>query len=315
MSARRVWSRRGARTLVIDSDPGIDDAMALALAAMSPEVQLRAVSTVSGNVPLAQTTSNALSILSAVDRDDVPVAAGAARGLVRIKPEHRAVHGQNGLGGVSFPPGRRGPVRQHAVEALATLLCQAPAESVTIVAIAPLTNIALLLALHPDLTSRIAEMVIMGGSAGVGNVTSAAEYNTWADPEAAQRVFASGVKIRLVQLEVTRLAKADAAMRRRLSGASRLGAQFDAMIGGYNDAPGVVPALHDVVAVAAVIDPTLISTRTATVQVVTDSSPVRGQTLIDFQAGEPRTTVEVAVELDVARLRDLLIERISYGAH
>lgn len=311
----RVWSRPSALTLAIDTDPGIDDAMALALAALSPDVRLRAVTTVTGNVPLEQTTRNASTILSAVGRDDVPVAPGAGRGLVHVKPEHRAIHGENGLGGVSLPPARRNPVRQHAVETLATLLREAPTGSVTIVAIAPLTNIALLMALHPDLASRIAEVVIMGGSAGGGNVTPAAEYNTWADPEAAQRVFASGVKVRLVQLEVTRLAQVDGPMRKRLSGASRLGAQFDAMLDGYADEPGVLPALHDVVAVAAVIDPTLISTHPAAIQVVTDSSPERGQTLIDFQAGEPGAAVEVAVELDVERLRDLLIDRISDGAH
>jgi pyrimidine-specific ribonucleoside hydrolase len=300
---------------VIDTDPGIDDALALALAAMSPEVELRVVTTVTGNVPLAQTTSNALGLLAAFGREDVPVAPGAGRALVHVKPQHRAIHGENGLGGVQLPASRCPPTSEHAVQAMAALLRDAPEGSVTIVAIAPLTNIALLLALHPELTSRIGEVVVMGGSAGTGNVTPVAEYNTWADPEAAQRVFASGVKLRLAQLEVTRLAKVDAGTRRRLAAASPLGAKFDAMIDGYDDEPGILPALHDVVAVAAVIDPSLICTRPAAVEVVTERSPDRGQTAIDFQAGEPGVGVEVAVELDVERLRDLLIERISDGVH
>ena len=301
--------------MVIDTDPGIDDAIALALAAMSPEADLRAVTTVAGNVSLSQTTRNALALLSTYERDDVPVAAGAARGLVHVKPDHRAIHGQNGLGGVEFPPGTGEPVPQHAVEALAALVREAPEGTVTIVAIAPLTNLALLLALHPDLAARIGEVVIMGGSAGTGNVTPWAEYNTWADPEAAQRVFASGVKVRLAQLEVTRQARIDAALRRRLAAASPLGAKLDAMIDGYDDEPGVVPALHDVVAVAAALDPTVLRTRPAAIDVVTGAGPDRGRTVIDFQAGEPGCPVEVALELDVERLLDLLIERISDGVH
>ena len=225
--------------MVIDTDPGIDDAVALAVAALSPEVDLAAVTTVTGNVPVAQTTINALRLLDVLGRDDVPVAAGAGRGLVHVKPGHRAIHGANGLGGVQLPDSRRTPAGEHAVETVASLLQKAETGTVTIVAIAPLTNVGLLLTEHPELASRIKEVVVMGGSAGTGNVTPAAEYNTWADPEAAQRVFASGVRVRLAQLEVTRRAKVDPAMRRRLSSASPLGAALDAMIDGYDDEPGV----------------------------------------------------------------------------
>jgi pyrimidine-specific ribonucleoside hydrolase len=306
--------------VVVDCDPGVDDAAALALAGRSPELDLLAVTTVAGNVAVGLATDNALSVLGALGRGDVPVAAGAAGGLVRNKPEHAAVHGPNGLGGVVLarPAGRASA--RHAVDVLTELLDGAAERPLTIVAIGPLTNIALLLALRPERARRIERIVVMGGSLGAGNVTPAAEYNAWADPEAAQRVLASGLEVWVAQLQVTSLATLDTPSRRRLAGDSAIGAQLSAMIDGYNEGHDVDPALHDVVAVAAVIDPTLVELRPATVEVNTDLGPRRGETVFTLEGGGEGdrgagSPLKVVVGLDVERMRELLLSRVSDAAH
>jgi len=298
---------------VIDCDPGIDDAVSLALTVNSPELELRGVTTVAGNVPLELTTANALTLLAALRRDDVPVAAGADRGLVRIKPLHPFVHGANGLGGVELTPAQRDARREHAVEFLAALLRDAPPRSLTIAAIGPLTNIALLTALHPELTDRIDRVVVMGASTGAGNVTPMAEYNTWADPEAAQRVLGgSELEICLVELQVTRQATLNPRTRAALRTGSALGALLSDMIDGYADDALGERALHDVVALAAIIDPTLITTRPAKVEVKSGSGAGRGRTVFAFEdADAAASNVQVAVDLDVGRLLDLLLTRIG----
>ncbi len=301
---------------MIDCDPGVDDAVTLAVAARSPEFDLALVTTATGNVPVAQGTANALALLHHVGRDDVPVAAGAARGLVIRKPIHRAVHGPNGLGGVTLGPATRAPERDHAVVALARLLAGSPARSVTIVAIAPLTNLALLLGVAPELADRVARVVVMGGSSAEGNVTPHAEYNAWADPEAAARVLTGGeLPIVLVPLPVTRRATLGSRTAAALRAGSPLGAQLSAMIDGYGSGPVAQRALHDLVALAAVLDPTLLATRPATVEVDTAQGPTRGATEIDLATGvraaAATAPVRVAVDLDVDRLRELLLGRIA----
>ena len=275
-----------------------------------------------GNVTVERATDNALSVLGALGRGDVPVAAGAAAGLVRSKPEHGAVHGPNGLGGVVLGPPARRASAGHAVDVLTELLDAAAERPLTIVAIGPLTNVALLLALRPELATRIERIVVMGGSLAAGNVTPAAEYNAWADPEAAQRVLASGLEVWVAQLQVTALATLDARSRRRLSAGSAIGAQLSAMIDGYNEGDDVDPALHDVVAVAAVIDPTLVELRPATVEVNTDLGPRRGETVFTLWGGAggagdrgAGSRLKVVVGLDVERLRELLLSRMSDSAH
>jgi pyrimidine-specific ribonucleoside hydrolase len=298
--------------VLIDCDPGIDDAVTLAVAANSPEIELVGVTTVAGNASLELTTANALGLLSLLGRDDVPVSAGASRGLVRVKAAHADVHGVGGLGGVALPPAPRAAEPGHAVEFLATRLRAAPARSLSILAIGPLTNIALLLALHPGLTERIDRVVVMGASTGPGNMTPAAEYNVWADPEAAQRVLTDpGLEVCLVQLQVTRRATLDPAARAALRTGSALGASLSAMIDGYADDALGERALHDVAALAAILDPSLIATRPARIEVITDSSPRRGETIISFDAGPTESRLEVAVDLDTGRLRQLLLDRIA----
>jgi pyrimidine-specific ribonucleoside hydrolase len=297
--------------LVADTDPGVDDAMTLALAAVSPDVDLRAVTTVAGNVALPLTTANALALLHAVGRDDVPVAAGADRGLVRVKPRHSDVHGANGLGEVMLPAPERAPCRHHAVTELARILQEPGAPRLTVVAIAPLTNLALLLGMYPELADRIERIVVMGGSTGPGNVTPSAEYNTWADPEAAARIMSSGIPIWLAQLQATRHATLDAVTRQAIASGSPIGSLLIEMMDGYDEGIGVIPAVHDVVALAVILDPSLAVFRRARVEVVMDSGPRRGATLVDFDAVTGDSTVEVIVHIDVARLRAMLATRLA----
>lgn len=301
-----------SRPLLIDCDPGIDDAVSLALAVGSPELDLLGVTTVAGNVPLELTTANALMLLAAFGRDDVPVAAGAPRGLVRPKPDHPFVHGRNGLGGVSLPPARRRVHDDHAVPFLAGVLRHAAPRSITLAAIGPLTNVALLLALHPELTDRIERLWIMGGSVGAGNVTPAAEYNVWADPEAAQRVLtAPELDICLIELEVTRRATVDERSLATLRAGSRRGALLADMIGGYIDRQPDGQPLHDALVLAAIADPTLIATRTAGVEVDTGAGSERARTVFSFDGEETLSSLQVAVDFDVVRFREMLFARIA----
>src|SRR5205823_11275353 len=187
---------RGMTTpILLDCDPGHDDAIALLLALASPEVELLGVTTVAGNQTVEKTTANAIRILELVGREDVPVARGADRPLVREPFVAAYVHGESGLDGPDMPAARGGPVAEHAVEFLAERVA-----GTTLVATGPLTNVALLLALHPD--ARPDRIVLMGGAIAEGNVTPAAEFNIWADPEAAHRVFRSGLDVTMVGLDV-----------------------------------------------------------------------------------------------------------------
>lgn len=300
--------------LLIDTDPGIDDAVALALALGSPGVQLIGLTTVAGNVELSTTTGNALRLLQAFGREDVPVAAGAARGLVRVKPTHPLLHGRNGVGEVELAAARRAPERAHAVDFIAARLAASPPRSVTIAAIGPLTNIALLSALHPELCERVARLVVMGASSGRGNVTPVAEYNTWADPEAAQRVLAgsSFPSICLVELGVTREATIDARSLAQMRSGSRRGALLAAMIDGYADRVRGHRPLHDALALAGALDPLLLRTRPASVEVDTGDGPLRGRTAVDTEPGSStQGALELAVGFDLERFRTLLLEAVA----
>jgi pyrimidine-specific ribonucleoside hydrolase len=180
-----------AAPLVIDCDPGVDDAMAILLALASPELELMAVTTVAGNLPLETTTRNALRVLALAGREDVPVAAGAARPLVIPRWRDAAVvHGADGLGGAPAPESRAAVVPMHAIDLIAEVL-ERSEQPVLLAPIGPLTNIALLAALRPELLPRLGRVAVMGGSDGLGNITPAAEFNIWFDPEGAARAFDS----------------------------------------------------------------------------------------------------------------------------
>jgi inosine-uridine nucleoside N-ribohydrolase len=207
--------------ILIDCDPGHDDAIALLLALASPEVELLGVTTVHGNQTLAKTTANALRVLELAGRSDVPVAAGAERPLVREPAVAADVHGESGLDGPELPEPTTAAVDAHAVDFLAERLIAAP-EPVTLIPTGPLTNVALLLARHPLAAENIERIVLMGGAIAEGNVTPAAEFNIWVDPEAAARVFASGLDVTMIGLDVTHRALLTPAHAEQLRAAGRI---------------------------------------------------------------------------------------------
>jgi pyrimidine-specific ribonucleoside hydrolase len=306
--------------LIIDTDPGIDDAFAIALAAGSPEVDLLAVTTVFGNVALEHTTANALRLLELCGRPDVPVAAGAERPLVHATP-HRAseVHGDDGLSGAAgtLPPATHDVDGRHAVELMADLLRQAT-EPVTIAPIGPMTNIALLLALHPELKPKIGRIVAMGGGAKGGNTTAAAEFNVWSDPEAAHRVLAEeDVPTVLVPLDLTHRCAVDAAWLARLAAGGRVAQGLDALTPSYRavyrrilGADGMV--LHDAVALAEAISPGILRTTACPVEVDCSHGPGRGATIIDQRAygQSPRHLVDVAFDADTTAVGEFVLSRL-----
>jgi inosine-uridine nucleoside N-ribohydrolase len=302
--------------ILIDCDPGHDDAIALLLALASPEVELLGVTTVAGNQTLAKTTVNALKVLDFVGRADVPVAAGADRPLVRDPYVATYVHGESGLEGPELPDPSGRPVEQHAVDFLAARLL-ASDRPVTIVPVGPLTNVALLLARHPEAMERIERVVLMGGAIAEGNVTPAAEFNIWADPEAAARVFASGLDVAMIGLDVTHRALLRDADAERLRGMGRTGRmvaelydyfhRFHARTYGFDGSP-----IHDAVAVAHVFRPGLVETRERHVAIECGSELCRGRTVVDlWRRTENEPNAHVGVGIDGDAFVELLLERLS----
>ncbi len=300
--------------VILDCDPGHDDAIALLLALASPELDVLGVTTVHGNQTLEKTTANALRVLDLVGRDDIPVAAGAESPLERELTVASHVHGDSGLDGPSLPPAARGPLGEHAV-AFMTRTIAASAAPVTLVPTGPLTNIAMLL----DHTggANIARIVLMGGAIAEGNMTPAAEFNIWADPEAAQAVFHSGIETTMIGLDVTHRALTTPAIQERLRATGTTGAFVADLVDffavyhretyGWDGAP-----IHDAVAVAHVIRPDLVTTIERNVEVELESDLCRGRTVVDrWRRTDRPANARVGVELDTAAFFDLLVERIG----
>jgi inosine-uridine nucleoside N-ribohydrolase len=301
--------------IILDCDPGHDDAIALLLALASPEVRLLGVTTVSGNQTLDKTTANAIRVLDHVGRREVPVAAGAARPLIRARHVAADVHGETGLDGPDLPPPSREPEPTHAIDWIARAL-EASTAPVTLVPTGPLTNVALFLTRYPELASKLERVVLMGGAVGEGNVTPAAEFNIWADPEAAHLVFSSGLNLTMVGLDVTHKAlmtpdhtaalAADGAAGQLVADLFNFYARFHWREYGWDGAP-----VHDAVAMAHVIDPTLLETVYRGVVVDTGGELSRGRTHVDLRGRTWAPNCHVAIDIDAERFLTLLVERIS----
>lgn len=304
--------------LIIDSDPGLDDALAIGLAVARPEIDLLALTTVAGNVDVTWCTDNALRLLHAFGRGDIPVAEGAAGPIVGDRVRATEVHGEGGIGNSRLEPATAGARPEGAVALIAALLRDHP-EPVAIAPIGPLTNIALLLRLHPDLAPKISHLVLMGGSIGEGNTTVSAEFNVYADPEAADIVFRSGVPITMIGLDVTHQALLDrssaAALRSLGTNSGQIAAELTEYALDRNLAwsGSAVTAIHDAVAVAHLAVPDLVAVAPYHVTIDTTRGPARGRTVCD---GSPyRLTrdgrapyADVGIEIDRARFEALLID-------
>jgi inosine-uridine nucleoside N-ribohydrolase len=305
-----------ATPILLDCDPGHDDAIALLLALASPEVELLGVTTVSGNQTLEKTTANALRILEFVGRGDVTVAAGAPRPLVRERWVAAYVHGESGLDGPDLPPPQDAPIEQHAVEFLAGTI-ESSDVPVTLVPTGPLTNVGLLLASYPETAAKLARIVLMGGAIAEGNVTPAAEFNIWADPEAAHRVFTSGIDVTMIGLDVTHKALLTPEHAEHLRATGRVGSlvadlfafyhRFHVETYGFPGSP-----VHDAVAVAHVIRDDLVQTLDRGVVVDCGGELSRGRTYVDLwrRAGWP-VNAHVGVDIDSDGFLGFLLERLA----
>ena len=300
--------------IILDCDPGHDDAIALLLALASPEVDLLGVTTVHGNQTLPKTTANALRVLDLVGRTDIPVAAGADRPLERELVVASHVHGDSGLDGPTLPPARHEPLGEHAVDFMERTIAASP-QPVTLVPTGPLTNIALLLERTGG--ANVERIVSMGGAAAEGNMTPAAEFNIWADPEAAQAVYHAGIDITMIGLDVTHLALTTPAIQERLRAAGTVGVFVADLVDffsvyhretyGWDGAP-----IHDAVAVAHVIQEGFVTTIERNVEIELESDLCRGRTVVDrWKRTERPANAHVGVDLDTNGFFDLLVERIA----
>ena len=306
--------------LIIDCDPGHDDAMAIAIAIARPELNLLGVTVVAGNSTLPNTFLNTRRVLALLGAHDMPVAAGAAVPLVRPLFTAAYVHGESGLEGADLPEPAGRVHEAGAVDLIATLVAASP-EPVVLAPLGPLTNIALFIQAHPELISKISHISWMGGAVGEGNVTSAAEFNVYVDPDAAAVVFASGIPITMVGLDATHLAKMGAAERARLEATgNRAGRVFSDLLGFfevfYQERYGWdYCAIHDAVAVAHLVDPELVAVVHAAVDIEL-ADLQRGRTVVDWFPDRLRdrgraASVDVAVGVDSARFADLLVDVIG----
>jgi inosine-uridine nucleoside N-ribohydrolase len=301
--------------IVLDCDPGHDDAIAILLALASPEIELTAITTVAGNQTLEKTTANALRILELAGRSDIPVFAGADAPILRERDVAAHVHGESGLDGPDLPPPSASPQPGHAVEFLARLYDSS--DKPVLVATGPLTNIGLLFAAYPE--ARPDRIVLMGGSIGEGNRTPAAEFNIWADPEAAQRVFKEGIDTTMVGLDVTHQALIRDEHTERLRASGEIGRVVAELVDfyarfhrqRYPDLEG--SPMHDPVCIAHLIGPTLMETVPALIDVDCTEGPSRGRTNVDRRGrehfGPPNATVGVGI--DGSAFAELVVDRIA----
>lgn len=302
--------------VVIDCDPGQDDAVALMLALASPELEVLGVTTVAGNVAVERTSANARRIVEFAGRTDVPVFAGCARPLRRPWVGAAHIHGESGLEGLDLPEPRQPVESGHAVDFLIET-CRGR-DGVTLCTLGPLTNVATALARAPDIARRLARIVAMGGARSGGNVTPVAEFNIHADPDAAASVFACGAPIVMIGLDVTHQALVTPARVQALRGrGGRAGAAAASMYdfparfwperyGG----PGL--PLHDPCVVAYVLRPELFAGKSCAVSVETGSDLTRGQTVVDWWQRTGRAAnADVLERIDADGFFALLVERLA----
>ncbi|KMK94464.1 hypothetical protein VL01_09440 [Aeromonas enteropelogenes] len=306
-----------ALPVILDCDPGHDDAIALILALASPELKVLAVTTSAGNQTPDKTLNNALRILTLLGRDDIPVAAGAPKPLARELIIADSVHGESGLDGPKLPDPAFAPVAMTALELMARCLRESP-EPVTLVPTGPLTNIALLLAAHPELKQKIARIVLMGGAAGAGNWTPAAEFNIYVDPEAADMVFKSGLPITMCGLDVTHEAQVMDEDIERVRTITNPVAQCVAGLldffmiyhrdpkWGFAGAP-----LHDPCTIAWLLAPALFHGVECRVDIETGGTHTSGMTVVDrYGLTGKSANALVLLGLDRAGFIDLLVTRL-----
>jgi uridine nucleosidase len=307
------------RRIIIDTDPGVDDSMAILFAFRSPEVKIEALTVVFGNGGTAVTTANALRLVELADRPDVPVARGAEKPLLRpFTGEGWRVHGRNGLGEIEYPPPQGAPDPRRAAQLIVDMVMANPGE-ITLVPLGPLTNIALAVALEPRIAENVREVVLMGGAANAsGNASAVAEANIRNDPEAARIVFDAPWPVTMVGLDVTRRTIMSPAYIEKLRAVGNKHTDFICQIvkhymGFYQQNVGIDGFhVHDSSALAYVIDPSLFTTKMLPVEVEIHSPSHAGMTAADWrQRSNKEPNINVCVDVDSERFLDLYYQRLS----
>ena len=300
--------------LIIDCDPGHDDAVALLMALASPdEFDILGITAVAGNVPLALTAENALRVCALAGKPDTPVHAGCARPILRPLRTAEHVHGATGLDGADLPPASASLRPAHAVDFIIDSVLGAGGE-VVLAPLGPLTNIALAIVKEPAVAGAIGEIVLMGGAAGAGNITPAAEFNIHVDPHAAAVVFGAGIKLTMVGLDVTRKALVTPA---RLAAITSIGGPVAEAVTGLltftgraePDARPTGAPLHDPCVIAYLLKPDLFQARRARVTVETADEATIGRTTVAWGAEEPNA--RVIEDLDADGFFALVTERLA----
>lgn len=297
--------------IIIDTDPGIDDAVAIAAAIFSPQLDVKLLTTVCGNVSVEKTTRNALQLM-AFWQQPIPVARGAAAPLLRPARDASDVHGESGMSGYHFTSSQNTAIDKPAFLAIYDCL-MASEEPITLVTIGPLTNIALLLTQYPECKARIKRVVMMGGSSGRGNLTPNAEFNMAVDPEAAALVFNSGLDVVMCGLDVTNHAMLAPAYLATLSGLNRTGEMLHAIFSHYRSGSMETGLrMHDLTAIAFLVKPELFRTQACFVAVETQGEYTSGTTVVDLeQRLGKQSNAEVALDIDVVGFQQWVAEVLA----
>lgn len=306
------------RKIILDCDPGHDDAVALLLAWGSPEIDLVGVTTVHGNQTLAKVTRNALAVAAVAGITGVPFAAGCHRPLVREAETAGHIHGDSGLDGPVLPAPTFALDPRHAVDLIIDTVMAAEPGEITLVPTGALTNIALAVRKEPRIVDRVREVVLMGGGYSVGNWSAVAEFNIGIDPEAAHIVFSEAWPVTMVGLDLTHQALATPQVEDAIASVGTSPSRFvvqlmDFFRESYRDAQGFDhPPVHDPCAVAYVIDATVMTTRRAPIVVELTGTHTLGMTVADFRAEPgPEVTTQVAVDLDAERFWALVVDALQ----
>mgnify|MGYP002735237241 CR=1 FL=1 len=297
------------RPIIIDTDPGIDDAVAIAVALFDPTLEIKLITTVGGNVSLEKVTKNVLKLLKFFDITDIPVAAGAKEPLFRKVKDASSVHGESGMDGYDFEPGDEGlMLEENAVVAMRDTILKS-AEKVTLIPIGPLTNIALLLKVFPEVKDNIEEIIMMGGSTGRGNFGVLTEFNAGIDPEAAKIVFKSGVKITMVGLDVGWKALVFPEDSLKIKEQNRTGEMIYSLFKHYRG-KGLANGLkmYDGCAIAYLTEPEMFTVQECFIDVETEGQMTAGATLVDFRGylGQENNAF-VTTDIDDEAFREWLL--------
>lgn len=301
-----------AINIIMDTDPGIDDAAALTMAINDPQIDLKLVTAVAGNVTVDKTTANALKIVHFFGKDqEIPVAAGAKQPLIKPFEDAARIHGESGMPGYDFGNDYGQPIKKTAVEALRDEI-MASDEPITLIPTGSYTNIALLFSEYPEVKENIKEIIAMGGTLSKGNMTSAAEFNVFTDPHAAKIMYDSGIPIVMVGLDVTLKALLTPETMDKLGTMGRSGKMLQALVTHYNDGDDNGHPMHDVNTIFYLLHPEAMTTEEMWVDVQTEG-PAMGETVGDIRGAyhDGKTNAKVCVDIDAAAFNKWFLEEVA----